>query len=325
MPKVSICMAAYNHELYVKTAIQSVLDQTFTDWELIITDDFSTDRTPHIIREFKDPRIKFFQHTQNQGIAATTANCVNMSQGEYIAILNSDDAYRPQKLEKQVKFLDEHPEVAAVFSHTWFINRWGKDYNKLNIGFYSNKRNIFNRPNRSRWEWLNFFFYHGNTLCDPSVLARRRVYTEIAPPDPRFPIAGDYNRWVRLCLQHEIHIIPEILLDFRLHGKNVSGKWFGKMPKISWELMLTLRNYLEITDPEDIRRIFPELYKDTDLEPDLVPYYLAKPALTVSSRTHRLFAVWALSDLMAEEEKADRLQNKHGFGYKDLRALYELI
>ena len=158
MTKVSVCMAAYNHERYVGTAIQSVLDQTFQDWELIITDDASTDRTPEIIRSFSDPRIKFFSSAHNQGIAANTANCIRESQGTYIAILNSDDMFCPTKLEKQVQLLDSRPEVAAVFTHTWFINHRGGDYNKLNIGFYSNQRNIFNKPNRSRQEWLKYFF-----------------------------------------------------------------------------------------------------------------------------------------------------------------------
>ncbi|MDI6871785.1 MAG: glycosyltransferase [Bacillota bacterium] len=325
MPRVSVCMAAYNHERYIGSAIQSVLDQTYKDWELIITDDASTDHTPEVISRFTDPRIKFFRSETNQGIAATTAKCAREAQGEYIAILNSDDLFLPSKLEKQVQLLNERPEVAAVFSHTWFINRWGKDYNKLNIGFYANSRNIFNKANRSRWEWLNYFFYHGNTLCDPSVMARREVYTEIAPPDPRFPIAGDYNRWVRVCLRHEIFIIPEVLLHFRIHGKNASGNWLGPRPRISWELLLILRNYLELTEPDELRRVFPELFRDLDPDPELIPYYLALAALKARSHTHRLFAVEVLSTLLGDRDKARRLQEKHGFGYRDFWRLCKLI
>jgi glycosyltransferase involved in cell wall biosynthesis len=325
MPKVSVCMAAYNHENYVTYAVQSVLDQTFQDWELIITDDASSDHTAEKIQRFSDPRIKFFRSEQNQGIAATTAKCIHESQGEYIAILNSDDVFVPVKLEKQVQLLNERPEVAAVFSHTWFINRQGGDYNKLNIGFYSNKRNIFNKSNRSRWEWLNYFFYHHNTLCDPSVMARREVYTTIAPPDARFPIAGDFNRWVRTCLRHEIHIIPEILLKFRIHGKNASGNWLGPRPKIDWELMLILRNYLKITDPEELRRIFPESLNGQVLDPDILPYYLAQLALKIPSLDYRLFAVEILSSLLSDPGKAIKIQQKYGFSYRDFWKLYRLI
>jgi glycosyltransferase involved in cell wall biosynthesis len=318
-------MAAYNHERYVASAIQSVLDQNYHDWELVIVDDCSTDNTPEIIRGFNDPRIRFYRHEHNQGIAATTKDCLEKSEGEFIAILNSDDQYRPAKLEKQVTVLESQPEVGAVFTHTWFINRQGGDYNKLNIGFYSNRRNIFNRPNHSRHEWLNHFFYHGNTLCDPSVMARRKVYTEIAPPDPRFPIAGDFHRWVRLCLHQELYIIPEILVNFRIHGKNASGDWLGPQPKIAWELLLTLRNYREITDPEELRKIFPEILQEMELDRDLIPYYLSLPALKVPSLTHRLFAVEILSDLLQDEVKAAKLRQKHGFDYHDLRELYRKI
>ena len=325
MPKVSVCMAAYNHEKYVGQAIQSVLDQTYPDWELIITDDASPDRTAEIIQQFSDPRIHFFRAEQNQGIAATTANCIRQSQGEYISILNSDDVFLPAKLEKQVQLLNERPEVGAVFSHTWFINRDGGDYNKLNIGFYSNKRNIFNKPNRSRYEWLNYFFYHHNTLCDPSVMARREIYTKIAPPDPRFPIAGDFNRWVRTCLRYEIYIIPEVLLKFRIHGKNASGNWMGPRPKIDWELNLILRNYLEINDPEQLRRIFPESLGNMELDPEILPFYLAQMALKIPSINYRLFAIEILSDILHDPEKAKKLEQKHGFSHRNLWKLYPLI
>jgi glycosyltransferase involved in cell wall biosynthesis len=318
-------MAAYNHERYAGQAVQSVLDQTFEDWELVITDDASTDRTPEVISQFAEPRLRFFRSERNRGIAATTANCVREARGEYIAILNSDDRFLPTKLEKQVRLLDERPEVAAVFTHTWFINRWGRDYNPLNIGFYANNRNIFNQANRSRWEWLNHFFYRGNTLCDPSVMARRGVYTEIAPPDSRFPIAGDYNRWVRLCLRQEIFIIPEILLHFRIHGRNASGQWLGPQPRVSWELLLILRNYLDLRDPKDLYRIFPELFRDQELDPELIPFYLAQAALKARSHTHRLFAVEILSDLFADPDRARRLTAQHGFGYQDFWRLYKLL
>lgn len=325
MPKVSVCMAAYNHERYVGPAIESVLNQTYHDWELIITDDASVDHTTEVVSGFTDPRIKFFRTEQNQGIAATTANCIRESAGDYIAILNSDDLFHPDKLEKQVHLLNERPEVAAVFSHTRFINRWGKDYNKLNIGFYTNKRNIFNKPNRSRWEWLNYFFYHHNTLCDPSVMARREVYTKIAPPDQRFPVAGDFNRWVRTCLRHEIFIIPEILIYFRIHGKNASGNWLGPQPKIDWELLLILRNYLEISDPEELRLIFPEPLNNMEPDPELIPYYLAQLALKMPTPTYRLFAVEVLSDLLKSRDIAKKLHRKHGFSYQDFWKLYRMI
>lgn len=325
MPKVSVCMAAYNHQQYVGEAIQSVLDQTFQDWELIITDDASPDQTPDVISRFTDPRIKFFRHQQNQGIAITTADCISQAQGKYIAILNSDDQYRPTKLEKQVQILDEHTEIWAAFTYVWFINRYGGKYNKLNIGFYTNKRNLFNKPNRTRWEWLNYFFYYNNTLCDPSVMARREVYTEIAPPDPHFPIAGDFNRWVRLCLHHEIFIIPEILLNFRIHQNASGSSLLTPMPKIDWEYFLILRNYLEINTTDELRRIFPELYQDMELDPELIPYYLAIPASKMASRTYRLFAVSVLSDLLNDPDKAAKLNKTYGFSFKDLHKLYKQI
>ena len=156
-------------------------------------------------------------------------------------------------------------------------------------------------------------------------MARREVYTILAPPDPRFPIAGDFNRWVRTCLHYEIFILPEILLNFRIHGKNASGNWLGPQPKIDWELMLILRNYLEIADTEELKRIFPETFSDMDLDRDLIPYYLSQLALKVPSLTYRLFAVEVLSELLNDPAKSSKLQQKHGFSYRNYWKLYKMI
>ena len=99
MPKVSVIMASYNHEKYVGQAVQSVLDQTYQDFELVIADDGSTDRTAAEVAKFADPRIKFFPFSQNRGQFVTTNHCLRQATGEYIAVLNSDDAFLPTKLE----------------------------------------------------------------------------------------------------------------------------------------------------------------------------------------------------------------------------------
>ena len=99
MPKVSVIIPAYNHALFVGPAIRSVLDQTYQDFEIIVTDDGSRDKTVERIEGIKDRRIKLFRFSKNRGAALAVQNCLDHSSGEYIALLNSDDLFQPKKLE----------------------------------------------------------------------------------------------------------------------------------------------------------------------------------------------------------------------------------
>ncbi|HSE39385.1 MAG TPA: glycosyltransferase family 2 protein, partial [Acidobacteriota bacterium] len=98
MPTVSVIIPSYNHERFVQECIQSVLNQTFQDFEIIITDDASIDRTVEIIEQFDDPRIKLFKHSINQGVSIAANNCIKHAKGKYIAWLSSDDAWYSEKL-----------------------------------------------------------------------------------------------------------------------------------------------------------------------------------------------------------------------------------
>ncbi len=219
MPKVSVIMSSYNHEKFVASAIESVLKQNFQDWEFLIMDDQSTDKTFNISKDYdKDHRIKVFQSPYNRGMVQNTNELINLAQGEYIAIINSDDSWQVEKLEKQVKFLDENPEYGICFTAANTIGEndkiiCTKTFEKI--------------ENKSRYEWLNSFFYHGNCLCYPSSLARKICYLNVGLFNPSFIVLLDLDMWVRICLAgYEIHIIQEGLTNFRLlkNNANLSAK-----------------------------------------------------------------------------------------------------
>ena len=175
MPRVSIVIPSYNHEKFVRECIQSVLDQTYQDFEIVITDDGSPDGTVNVIKEFDDSRIQLYTHAENKGACIAINNCIQKATGEYIAVLCSDDAWEPSKLEKQVQYLDSHPETGAVFTKVVLVDEEG---NPIGPEDYKNFY-IFEKENRSRYEWLKFFFYSGNCLCHPSVLIREKCYDDI--------------------------------------------------------------------------------------------------------------------------------------------------
>lgn len=317
MPKVSVIIPSFNHEKYVAMAIQSVLQQSFQDFEIIITDDASSDGTVNEIKKFNDPRIKLFIFERNTGAAFAYTKCVEESRGEYISVLNSDDCYLPQKLEKQVKFLEEHPDIWAVFGNAEIINDKGLEFKDKEHFYYK----IFAQPNRTRFEWLNYFFYNGNCLCHPSILARKECYEKIAPADPRYAQLGDFHRWIRICFKHEIYVMPEKLVKFRVlnNEANASGSRPETNRRLCFEFPQILRNYLEIKTVEEFLRIFPEALEYYDrFDEDIIPFYIAMLSLKRGKKSiHNKFALNVLFELLGNNKAAEKIERLYNFRYSD--------
>jgi glycosyltransferase involved in cell wall biosynthesis len=311
MPKVSIVMAAYNHERFVGRAVQSVLDQTFSDLELVITDDASTDGTAAVIERFTDPRIRFLRFAQNRGQYVAVNHCLREVQGEYVAVLNSDDVYLPTKLALQVAFLDAHPEVGAVFGRVRTVDGADRPVRS--------KQHFLSR-NRSRFAWLNWFFYKDNRLCHPSMLLRRRCHQVAGGYDARYAQLADYDLWTRMCMQCEIHILPDEVAAFRWHGANMSGRRPDSIRRCWWEHRRILDNFLAIDNLAFLQQVFPEAqqYGD-DIDADLIPFVLAQLALRSKSRrqVHQAFALDTIFRLLSDPARADRVARRFGFGPKD--------
>ena len=252
MPKVSVIMPSYNHEKYVGEAIQSILDQTYQDFEIIITDDGSSDRTVEAIKQFTDPRIKLFIFPENKGACEAANNCVKNTTGELVAMISSDDAWFPHKLEKQVEFLEQHSEIGGVFSYAQFIDDDSQDIES------KHDYETFLQPNRTRFEWLRHFFLYGNCLCHPSVLIRKHCYEEVGYYDERFAQLPDYEFWIRLCMKYQIHIIPETLIKFRLfkNKTNASANTPIKLSRTTLEQSRVLKNYLNPEIYNNVTKIF---------------------------------------------------------------------
>ena len=125
-PAVSVIMPAYNAEKYIGEAIESIRNQTFQDWELIIVEDCSTDNTLSVIETYlQDPRIKLFRNEQNVGIAGSRNKAIRLSSGKYIAVQDDDDLSLPDRLEKQTAFLDTHTTISAVAGHWMMVDETG--------------------------------------------------------------------------------------------------------------------------------------------------------------------------------------------------------
>ena len=319
-PLVSVLMASFNHEKYVAEAVRSALGQTLQDLELVIVDDGSTDRTVDEIRGFDDPRISLTALDRNHGMAVAKNQALAMARGKYIAILNSDDAFVPEKLERQVRVLQDLPDLGAVFTGVEVIDDDGQPFSQEGH-FYAE---IFKQPNRSRTEWLRQFFYAGNCVCAPSVLMRRDRVLEIGYLDRRFRQLVDMDLWIRLCLRYPIYILPDALTRFRVRAgdANASGPTSEVLVRDLWENAHLLRNYLRIPSEEELLRIFPEAAGYCDhaapLEADGIAYVVARLAMEHGGQRWEYFALSTLFELMGDDARAARIHQRFDFGYRDL-------
>ncbi len=290
IPRVSVVIAAYNHAAFVRECIDSVRDQTFSDWEICVTDDGSSDGTADILRELAstDPRIRLNLFAENQGACVAINDAIARANCELVALLNSDDRWLPEKLSRQIAFLDQHPDHAAVFTLPRLIDERGAVFADENHKDYR----VFDVANRSRSAWLDHFFRYGNCLCHPSLLIRRSCYTALGTYDPRLAQLPDFDMWVRLCARHEIHILTERLVEFRiLDGeRNASAARPEVLAREPWERLHILRHYLRRDLAEQVTPMTPPGHPES---PDATPPHirLAWTALAIGTPAHRAFAL----------------------------------
>ncbi len=320
IPSVSIILTSYNHEKFIREAIDSVLNQTYTDFELIIWDDASTDTSWDIIQSYKDPRIRAFRNEVNERKTINKALLSGHVSGRYVAIHHSDDVWEPTKLEKQVAFLEGNPEYGAVFTQVSPISESGLPFGDTTHMYYA----VFEQPNRSRHEWLRHFFTIGNALCHPSVLIRKECYATCglyAYPLAQLP---DFDMWVRLAMHYELYVLPEKLLRFRVrdHEANISGNRRDTRVRGYTEYYKVLDHFKSITAFEDLASIFPEARPyDLGGRTDML-FVLGKVGLEVAVHPFaRLFCLGLLYDALNDSTRRNAIAEQYGFTYRSLIAL----
>ncbi len=220
-PKISVIMATYNHEQFVAETINSVLAQKGVNFEFLIADDGSSDNTWNVVESFRDQRIKSFPNKINRGACTVTNELVEHSRGEYISIINSDDAWIDNKLAHQLDILETNPLIGACFGRAMFVDKEGRPINKQSLPYGT----VFDQENRSPGKWLRRFFEMGNCLCHPTMLIRRSCYKQLGLYNNRFRQLPDFDMWVRLVKRYKIHISELDLIKFRvLPGENASSQ-----------------------------------------------------------------------------------------------------
>ena len=316
--KITVILTSYNHEKYIEQSIESVLNQSYRDFEFIIVDDCSSDNSWNIICDYqkKYPEIITIRHEYNWHGGTVEDVVKNYATGEYIALHHSDDVWDEQKLEKQVTAIKNAPECVAVFTNAQAIDDDGNDYQDTE-GFYYN---LFQTKNRSRQEWLNYFFYKGNCLCHPSILIRKDVYEEDDFFRKGLRQIPDFVKWIQVCRKHEIYVLPEKLVKFRVHknGNNESGMRGDSQIRSTIELFLMLSEYSKINEYEEFIKVFPEVGKYAKKEAFIWEFSLGMICIQEHMQPYtRLFGVELIYKVLNVPEKRKILEEYYHYTMQD--------
>ena len=215
MLKVSVIMPVYNGEKYIKYSIESILNQTFSDFELIIIDDGSVDDTEKIIKSYSDSRIKYFKK-ENSGITDSLNLALEKSQGEFIARMDADDISEPNRLERQLKFFEQNPEIVLCGSFAKIINENNEDFGEFN-------------KIPLNWSDIKIECILHNPFIHSSVMFRRDLVNVVGGYNKKYWHTEDYELWTRIVNKYPCKNIPEFLLKYRISGNQITKKHNLKM------------------------------------------------------------------------------------------------
>lgn len=244
---VSVLIPTYNRASMVREAIQSVLDQTYQDFEIILIDDGSTDDTPGVIASFNDPRIRYF-YQQNQGRPLARNHALKEADGDFITFLDSDDLYLPHKLQMQVDYLKSHPSVEMVYAGTKRVLMDGTFVDNLQT---------------EQAGHIHQLLLWGCSIATPSVMMRSEVMKQVGYFDDALPILEDIDYWLRIAKEHEIGVIPNVLVHVRLHNQeNLVRDPEETLKYLPYVIEKNLQGYSFIFQ----RRIYGNLYIHQGLE-----------------------------------------------------------
>jgi glycosyltransferase involved in cell wall biosynthesis len=211
-PLVSVILPVYNGGAFLREALESILNQRFTDFECIVIDDGSTDNTAQIVNSYTDPRIVYTKNDRNRGLIFTLNRGVDMARGTYLARMDGDDICMPERLEKQVRYLEQNPAVPILAAVIELIDEQGKF-----LGHWNDDK-VSITPKQIR----NMLPRH-NCLAHPSVTGRTEVFRKYKYNPKQKDGVEDYDLWLRLTADNlPIHKLDEVLLKYRVVSNSLS-------------------------------------------------------------------------------------------------------
>lgn len=269
-PEISVIMPVYNAEAFLTESIESILNQTFTNFELIILNDKSTDNSLEVISKYQrsDSRIIIVNKDINVGPANLRNEGLKIAKGEFVALMDADDIALPQRFEKQINVLKQNPEIGLC--GTWFT-------------FFGSQKKLIKHSETP--EAIKISFLHSCAIGNPTVMLRKQTLGDLQFENEYVPVE-DYDLWSRFLLKTTFYNIPESLLDYRQHKNNISKTKIDNVNRAVKKVKINqLKRFgIESSDPK-------------------IDYYLNAVSLQKKLSPDEIFEVIAASKHLAEQNK----------------------
>lgn len=320
---VSVCINAYNSADVIGETIESVLNQTYKNLQIIIVDDCSTDNTAEIVKSYDDDRIELYTLPKNFNISNANNECLHRARGEYIAHIDSDDIWVEDKIEKQIKFLEENPQYGACFTHATLMDKTGRIFasGELPESFLT----LFNRENMTQAGFVRRFYDSSNFLCHSSVVMRKSVYEKLGDHDLTLNKLHDYDYWIRMNFICPLYIYPEKLVLYRIWHANNST--LANKDVLGHNEEYVRIAYKLVNDCP--REMFLEAFSDklqlkeyTDEELELEKAFVLGGALHMYP-DNKVLEMKKLDELFKDKKYAELAEEKFGFTIRDLYNLHK--
>lgn len=322
-PKVSVALITYNQQDYVGKAIESVLNQTYQNFEIIVGDDCSTDETANVIKSYKDERIKYFKTDYNMGMNGNLNLVVSKTNGDIVVLIGGDDKLRQHHLERMVDNFIKMRDVDVLYSHLCAID---KDDN------YIKGENECFEPlsNRTNEENIYMSFMDKNILDSPGMAMRRKAIKTIFPLPYSIVNVQDYAMHLDIFANGlQIYVLDEILVDYRIFddGKNISINNDTAIAREQMEIATLMDYFLKIKDTELLKRVFKDEIQKHNIEPyeDTIPFFLGQMALLSPHYKRKEWGYHTIMKFLRDKKNFDIANKRYGFEFKDYLKLIERV
>ncbi|MFC1643530.1 glycosyltransferase [Chlamydiota bacterium] len=239
MPTISIIIPVYNGMNYIRESVQSVLGQSYSDWELLIVDDGSKDALVEYIESIQDPRVFYLPQPRNMGAPAALNRGILESSGKYICWLSHDDIFMPDKLKTQINFMNSHNEFGITYTDFYKIDADGATIE------------TFLSPHYPKSKFPNKIIEEGNFINGSSVMIRRECFNKAGLFDTKMKYVADGEMWARMMKYYDFGHVPGLLIKYRVHPMNQSHN-------IAAMYYYKKRSLLRMLECLPLQRLIPE-------------------------------------------------------------------
>ena len=225
MPTVTVCIPVFNGEKFIEKTIKSVLQQSYTDYELLIIDNCSTDKTINIVNSFSDARINLIKNNQNIGLIGNWNRCLEYSKGKYIQFLCADDYLAKNCLEKKIEVFNKYSNICLVFNSSYIIDANDEIIMKrrpfLNDRLFDGKKIAYKS------------FIKRNLFGEPSnVMFKKDLIKEIGYFDSKLCYSVDWDYWIKISTKGKVYFINDYLMYYRVISNSITGKLLKEKKKL---------------------------------------------------------------------------------------------